>query len=93
MSLLADTVDGNATASITMTGTTNTTNATGTDNYTQLRNKPGRPVGSTKKSKRADYIAIIYSTNERVVKYKTERDKATKTKMRTMNGCLENIIK
>ena len=64
MSLLADTVDGNATASITMTGTTNTTNATGTDNYTQLRNKPGRPVGSTKKSKRADHIDIIYSTNE-----------------------------
>ena len=67
VSLLADTVDGNATASITIIGTTNTTKTIGTDNYTQLCNKAGRPVGSTNKSKRADYIAIIASTNEIVV--------------------------
>ena len=59
VSLMADKVDGNATASIILTGTTNTTNTTGTDDYTQLRNKSGCPVGSRKKRKRADDIAII----------------------------------
>ena len=61
--LLAYIFDGNATASSTLTGTTNTTNATGIDNYTQLRNISGHPVGSTNKRKRADYIDIISSTN------------------------------
>ena len=83
VSLLLDTFDGNATASIIITGTTNTNNAAVTDDYTQLRNKAGRPVGSTKKRERADDIAIIASTNEIVVKYKTEIDKATKIAQQT----------
>ena len=64
-------VDGNTTASSTVTGTTNTTNATCIYKYTQLRDKVGRPVGITKKSNRAYDISIIVSTNEIVVKYKT----------------------
>ena len=93
VSLLADTVEGNKTASSTLTGTTKTTNATGTDDYTHLCNKSGRPVGSTKKRNIAYDIAIISSTNKIVIKYNIERDKATKTNIRTANGCLSNIIK
>ena len=63
VSLLTDTVDGNATASRTMTSTANKINATGTEYYTQLRNKARLSFGSTKKSKISDYIAIISSTN------------------------------
>ena len=79
-SIMADTVYGNATASSVMTGTTNTKNVTGTDDYTKLHNKAGCPVGSTKKSKIADGIAIIASMNETVVRYKIERDKSKKNK-------------
>ena len=49
VSLLVEKVDGNATASSTLTGTTNTTNAAGTNDCTQLRKKSGRPVGGKKK--------------------------------------------
>ena len=93
VSLLTETVDGTATASSTLTVITNTTNATGTDGYKQLCKKAGCPVGSKNNRKRADDTSIIASTNEIVVKYKTERDKATKANRRNTNGCLANITK
>ena len=70
VSFLSDTVDDNENVSRTLSGTTNTKNATGIEDYKQLRNKAGRLVGITKKRKRADDIAIIANTNDMVVTYK-----------------------